>query len=63
MAQQAFEDAYLFVLDLDGDDCGAGNLRYTMAHTGKQPMDNHEMEWLARHSTRIDFRDKRQSRD
>ena len=53
MVQQAFEDIYLLVLDVDGIDC-AHSLFYTMDEHVNQPL-SREPSWLFR-SSPVDFR-------
>jgi hypothetical protein len=55
MAQQAFEDVYLFVLDVDGDAC-ADNLRYTMDDTNIKPLVTGESNTVFRQASMIGFR-------
>jgi hypothetical protein len=55
MAQQAFEDVYLFVLGLDGDAC-ADNLRYTMDSAVSKPLVPGESSTMFRQASTIGFR-------
>lgn len=55
MAQQAFEDVYLFVLDLDGDAC-AFNLRFTLDDAVSKPLVRGESSTLFRQTSTIGFR-------
>jgi hypothetical protein len=55
MAQQAFEDVYLFVLDLDGDAC-AFNLRFTLDDAVSKPLVRSESNTMFGQTGMIGFR-------